>query len=341
MTLDQWNEEAKTDIRFLPKYGYAEKSPEQLEADAKFLRVTLPQFASERLASEHYIEVGFSYLYHDIKKAMYRFNQAYLLDSTNSDIYWGYGGVYMILEDYHRAREQYEEGLLHDPVNTRIMTDYGTYFVILGMPDSAIQYLSRSYMLDNTNQNTSFKLAAFYYFKDDCKNAMYYYERCKSLGGQPLRQEFVDSLQMKCSVFKNYEEVYLPDYYKEVGVIFNKYYTVGIKMSNFQSRYTPTIDDVKKMEEIFYKNYNDVQKENVDTKVFFRHWIRQYFGLIDISGDKNIIVQLIDNTTPRKLNHKLGKHWETDFLIYFSDPNPGRGILFKININTGEMTKEL
>ena len=198
MTLTQWNEEEKTNIRCLPKYGYVEKTPGQLEADAEFIQVTLPRFASKRLASEGLIDLGFKYLYHDVKTAMYRFNQAYLLDSTNSDIYWGYGAVYMILEDYPRAKEQYDGGLLHDPTNTRIMTDYGTYFMDQGMTDSAIQYLSRSYALDSTNQNTSFKLSVSYYYKEDCKKATYYYERCKSLGGQPLTKEFVDALLSKC-----------------------------------------------------------------------------------------------------------------------------------------------
>jgi len=198
MTLDQWNEEEKENIRFLPKYGYAVKTEGQLEADEKFIRATLPQFDNKRLASEHMIEVGFKYLYHDVRSAMYRFNQAFLLDSTNSDIYWGYGAVYMILQDFPRARKQYEEGLLYDSVNTRIMTDFGTYYMIQDMPDSAIQYLSRSYKLDSTNQNTSFKLAVCYYYKVDCVNAIRYYERCKSLGGQPLTKEFIEAIETKC-----------------------------------------------------------------------------------------------------------------------------------------------
>jgi tetratricopeptide (TPR) repeat protein len=198
MTLSQWNEEAKTNIRCLPKYGHVEKTAGQLEADSEFIQVALPRFATKRLASEHLIDLGFKYLYHDVKTAMYRFNQAYLLDSTNSDIYWGYGAVYMILEDYSRAKEQYEEGLLQDSVNTRILTDCGTYFMTQGLPDSAIKYMSRSYRLDSTNQNTLFKLSAYYYYKEDCKNAVYYYERCKSLGGQPITKEFEDALHAKC-----------------------------------------------------------------------------------------------------------------------------------------------
>ena len=203
MTLDQWNEEAKTNIRFLPKYGYVEKTTGQKEADAKFIQNTLPLFASKRLASEHLVDLGFKYIYQDVKTAMYRFNQAYLLDSTNSDIYWGYGAVYMVLQDYPRAKVQYEDGLFHDPKNTRIMTDYGTYFMTQDIPDSAIQYFSRSYGLDSTNQNTLFKLSACYFYKGDCINALYFYEKCKSLGGQPLTKEFTDALKSKCNLPKN------------------------------------------------------------------------------------------------------------------------------------------
>ena len=198
MTLSEWNEEEKSDIRLLPKYGYAEKNAGQLNADSVFIQKTLPGFANKRLASEDLVDLGFRYIYQDIKTAMYRFNQAYLLDSTNSDIYWGYGGVYMILQDYPRAKEQYEEGLLHDSVNTRIMTDYGTYFMAQGKTDSAIQYMTRSYQLDSTNQNTSFKLSACFLYKEDCKNAIYYYERCKALGGQPITKDFVEALEQKC-----------------------------------------------------------------------------------------------------------------------------------------------
>lgn len=139
----------------------------------------------------------------------------------------------------------------------------------------------------------------------------------------------------------HYNVIHLPAYYKEKGVIFSKDYVVGIEMRKLQSRYTPTKDDIIKTEKIFSEKYNKIRNTNVDTKTFFCHWVRQYVGLVDTKGEKNIIVQLIDNTKPRKLNRKLGKHWETEFVIYFADPYPGLGILFRINIDTGEMSDQL
>ena len=96
MTLDEWNEQAKTNIRLLPEYGHAQKTEDEKAADTIFIKAALTQYPTNRQASQHLIELGFKYLYHDIKTAMYRFNQAYLLDSTNTDIFWGYGGIYMI-----------------------------------------------------------------------------------------------------------------------------------------------------------------------------------------------------------------------------------------------------
>src|SRR5437899_1211183 len=83
MTIDEWNEQAKSNIRLLPKYGHAIKTAGQKNADKEFIESTLKQFPTPGKASEHLIELGFKYLYKDIKTAMYRFNQAYLLDSTN------------------------------------------------------------------------------------------------------------------------------------------------------------------------------------------------------------------------------------------------------------------
>src|SRR5690606_616546 len=129
MTSEQWEEEAKTNIRLLPKYGHIPKTEEQQKLDQKFIDETVQQekFKGDRTAaSNHMISLGFNYLYRgDVKTAMYRFNQAYLLDSLNNDIYWGYGAVYMTLGNYEKAKQQYEEGLSINPSNTHLLTDYG------------------------------------------------------------------------------------------------------------------------------------------------------------------------------------------------------------------------
>lgn len=140
---------------------------------------------------------------------------------------------------------------------------------------------------------------------------------------------------------KQFNIVYLPNYYKAKGIIFSKDYKVGIEMKSKKYRYIPTKEDLIKAEEIFNKQYNQLQKTNVDTKKIFCHWVRQYVGVVDSNGNKNIIVQLINNSKPRKIKHLLGKDWERIFIIMLADSFYSVSTRFKINIDTGEMTTEL
>lgn len=211
MTWEQWEKESQTNIRLHPKYGNLEKTKEQKKADEEFIETILKQDSNHRKGSDHFVSLGFQYLYRDIKTAMYRFNQAYLLDSTNTDIYWGFGAVYMTLGQYEKAKEQYEEGLKKAPENTHLLTDYGTYFmaqyyalepiekeIALQNLDSAINYMTQSYNLDPTDQNTLFKLSILYWNKGDCDNAWKYYDECKDLGGRPITEAYTKDLENKC-----------------------------------------------------------------------------------------------------------------------------------------------
>lgn len=195
----------------LPKYGNVEKTERQKESDRDFIQTVLKQDSTQRKGSDHLIDLGFKYLNRDLKTAMNRFNQAYLLDSTNTDIYWGFGAVYMTLGNYEKAKEQYQEGLKIEPENTHLLTDYGTYFMAqyyglkpideenaLANLDSAITYITQSLKLDPKDQNTTFKLSILYWNKGDCDNAWKYYDECVRDGGQPITEAYTADLKVKC-----------------------------------------------------------------------------------------------------------------------------------------------
>lgn len=207
--------DANTDIRLLPKYGNRQKTKEQIASDDKFIQETLQQEqfkGDRRSASDHMIKLGFNYLYKgDLKTAMYRFNQAYLLDSLNTDIYWGYGGVYVARQDYEQAVNLYREGLLINPENTHLLTDLGTCFLMicqtllptnkdkaLGNLDLAIKYMMKSYAIDAKDPNTTYKLSVCHLIKSDCDNAWKYYNECVALGGAPIPDDYAEYLKTKC-----------------------------------------------------------------------------------------------------------------------------------------------
>jgi tetratricopeptide (TPR) repeat protein len=210
MTSKEWDRQALTNKRLLPKYGGVPRTEAEQKADQQFVRSALG-LESSRDASNNLIAKGFLMLYSDIKTAMYRFNEAYLVDSTNPEIYWGYGAVYMNLGDYEKARTQYLQGLRADPANTHMLTDYSSYFLAqyYGLQsfspkeasnnlDSSLSYLTKSYKLDPKDQNTVFKLSVSYLNKGDCGNAWKYYNACKGLGGIPITEEYTAELENKC-----------------------------------------------------------------------------------------------------------------------------------------------
>lgn len=199
-SFEEWQEEAKTNTRLLPRYGHVLKSPDQLEADEKFRERTknMSTFTDFRYASMEMINLGFQYLREgDLRTAMYRFNQAYLLDPTNTDDYWGYGAVYMQLGQLDIAEEIYKRGLSLDLTNHHLYTDLATIYSIRSQKNNdtvalnmAISLFEKSYAIEPKDVNTVYKLSVCYYLKEDCAKAKKLFDECVQLGGQPITEEY-------------------------------------------------------------------------------------------------------------------------------------------------------
>ncbi len=207
MSYEQWKEEAKSDIRLLPEYGHSQKTKGQVDDDNEFIKTALNLDTTHRKASEHLVRLGFTYLYRgDLKTAMYRFNQAYLLDPKNENIYWGFGAVYGTFNDYPSAIAQYDKGLSINPKNTSILTDKATLYFVGFQHDhdqtklnTALDLLKNSYAIDANNMNTTYKLSICYFLNKDCTNAWRFYNECKKLGGQPIAENYTDALKKMCA----------------------------------------------------------------------------------------------------------------------------------------------
>lgn len=205
-TYMMWKMEAQNNLRLLPKYGNIEKTEEQKAADQEFIKTTLQTEGTKEKASEHLVQLGFSYLgKRDFKTAMYRFNQAWLLNPHNENAFWGFGGVYFSFSDFENAIKQYDEGLLLNPKSSNILTDKATVYMTKFNQEQdpkdlalAIDLFKASYEIDPKNQNTLFKLSVCYFLKADCENARKFYEQCKLLGGKPLTKEYTEALDKAC-----------------------------------------------------------------------------------------------------------------------------------------------
>jgi tetratricopeptide (TPR) repeat protein len=205
---DEWKKESQTNKRLLPRYGHLPKTEDEIKSDSAFIKqiMSQPKFKTRREASNHLIQLGFDYYYRDdLKTAMYRFNQSYLLDTTNTDIFWGYGAIFMRFGNLGLAADQYEAGLKIDSTNTHLLTDYATLFLAqyyrLQTDESlntSIMYFEKSYKLNPKDINTVYKLSICFWNKNDCKNAWKYYDECVALGGKPITEEYTSDLKKRC-----------------------------------------------------------------------------------------------------------------------------------------------
>ncbi|MCC5916612.1 MAG: hypothetical protein JJU02_04720 [Cryomorphaceae bacterium] len=210
LTFEEWQKKSMTDERLLPKFGENKK---ENKADKAFLKDIMKEFDSKEEASNHLVDLGFKYLYKgDLITAMYRFNQAYLLDEGNPNIYWGYGAVYMAFEKFELSREQYEAGLKIDKNNDNILIDYGTtylaeFYIHLQTDevkaneklDKAIEKIAKAHSINPENSNSSYKLSICYLYKDNCEKAIQYLDISEKIGNANISEAYKAELSDKCT----------------------------------------------------------------------------------------------------------------------------------------------
>ena len=86
----------KVPIDQVPMYGGMDRSavPRLKKGDEQFIADASKAFGSREAAAKVWVEQGFVYYQKDnLKKAMQRFNQAWLLDPNNPEVYWGFSSV--------------------------------------------------------------------------------------------------------------------------------------------------------------------------------------------------------------------------------------------------------
>ena len=111
-------------MRLLPKYGNVYKNDQYKQADARLLKRVKYIFGSLDSASKYHFLRGCDFLNRgDLKTAMFRFNQAWLMNPKNPDVFRGFGYVYTRLGEHAIALKLYNEGLAIDPKNEDLLLE--------------------------------------------------------------------------------------------------------------------------------------------------------------------------------------------------------------------------
>lgn len=119
-------------INILPMYGEIEKTEEQKKADKEFIEETIKLAGNRENAFKKVIDIAWKFSNENkLDESMKRFNQAWLLDSENPEVFMGFGVVVARSGDLDRSIEFFNEGLNMSPNNKlkgEIFFNLGTTF---------------------------------------------------------------------------------------------------------------------------------------------------------------------------------------------------------------------
>jgi tetratricopeptide (TPR) repeat protein len=118
---------AKDRINERPRYGGLTKTAAQLEADAQFLAQSLRQYGTAHAAMQAHVNFGWHYLATDhAPTAIKRFNQAWLLDSTAADVYYGFSAYLQQQGQPEEAERFMQIGKRLDTGNAALLKYYAS-----------------------------------------------------------------------------------------------------------------------------------------------------------------------------------------------------------------------
>ncbi|MFD1256830.1 tetratricopeptide repeat protein [Mucilaginibacter terrae] len=157
-------------INKLPMYGRVKKCTAQIEADSNFLKGEDKHFKSRKAAAIYFAKRGWDFYYQQKPDtSMFRFNQAWMLDSLNAEVYWGFANLTGMKRLYKESLPLFEKAIKLDSINAKIYisayTSYGNMFdqtKDVKYLDTGILYLKKADRLNPSNASINAFLAGAY-----------------------------------------------------------------------------------------------------------------------------------------------------------------------------------
>ena len=205
-------ERCPENINTLPLYGHAKKCQGQIEADKEFIAECDKTFPNRDSAYRHHIKSGWQYLEEDTLTSMKRFNEAWLLDSTKAEVYWGIGALLGREGKFKESIDFFEKALSlkkldESPLlNGNLLRDasisYGNYFFETKNKqylDKSIEYLRKSLVYNADNPLAYHDLAVDYYYYSQNDSAKKYMAITDKYNAKLIPQELRDSINRQAS----------------------------------------------------------------------------------------------------------------------------------------------
>ena len=126
-------------------YGRVKKCAGQLAADSSFIKLCVDDYKGDRkAAANHFVERGWEFFYKNKPDtAMMRFNQAWLLDSLNAQIYWGFANLVGMQQKFKESLPLFERAIELDPGNAKIYESSSTSYGQLYSQTGKKEYINK------------------------------------------------------------------------------------------------------------------------------------------------------------------------------------------------------
>lgn len=256
LNFDDWVKKGNRDKYILPMLGNTPWTTKENE----FIQLTLTQFNNKSEASKHFIDLGNTdrRINVDLEAAMRNFNKAWLLDTTNSDVYFFFGDMYLtFFGETERAKAQglefLDKGFKFNSKNSSILARKGGVYLdefkqndsLVNKLNDATELLLKSFEI-SPNHASAYQLTRCYYFKNDCANAKKFLNETIERGGKGYTEALSKRIENKCSEHK----IKLPSVDKIWGL---SEYKIALDYLNSLPGYDlPKLSD-KESVNVFYK----------------------------------------------------------------------------------------
>ena len=193
-----------SNINKLPMYGGLRKCKEQIKADGIFIAES-DKYSTRKADAAHLTMRGWQYFHENkLDTSMMRFNQAWLLDSLNAGVYWGFGDLLGFEKKFRESIPFFKRSLKLDSVNSKVWLDLSTSYGNLFFQSKDIKYLNSSIhalkkaiIFDNKNPHLYAQLTAAYCYFTQKDSANKYLKITKQLDSTAINPEVKKILSLR------------------------------------------------------------------------------------------------------------------------------------------------
>jgi hypothetical protein len=146
---------ARTRIDEVPMYGGMDRSqvPELKAGDEKFIADVVAEFGSRERASGIWVDQGFTFYRQDnLMMAMRRFNQAWLLNPNNPDVYWGFASVLNDQQKYCEGARMMDKAFSAGWLQPSSLPDAAVLYVGCTVQDPSLSPEAKDAMLRRSEE---------------------------------------------------------------------------------------------------------------------------------------------------------------------------------------------